>query len=422
MKEILQLIALIQRLLVSLALGALIGIEREKTQQLQKARDIAGIRTFMLISLMGSLSVYLSEFFTEWFAIVSLICFTLFFLMAYYFRYVTRKEVGLTTEFSAIVTYFIGIIAFCSKIEHAISVTIFVALILSFRIFLHQMVRKLNRKEFYDTLKFLIVAFVILPLLPNRFFGPLDAFNPYETWLIVVLVSGIGFLGYLLLKYVNSRHGIELTGLIGGIVASTPLVLTMASKSRSDEKSSIHYVYASVLSNSTMFFRILIIVFIITGHVSTPLLLSMALMSLVGIIWTIFFWKKKEQIGTKIDFKSPFTLGPAISFAVLYAAIIFLSKHAVTFLGASGIFATSILSGFANIDAIAITLSKLAQTGLDNKLVAIALCLAACSNTLVKIFISYFFGSKEFFRKIIGVFSMTFIVGAATALLVYFYM
>ncbi|MBN2422721.1 DUF4010 domain-containing protein [Candidatus Woesearchaeota archaeon] len=403
---------IIQRFLISLALGALIGIEREKTQQARKQRDIAGIRTFMIISLLGTITAYLSSIYSQWILIIGTLCFSLFILTGYYLSSVMKKDIGLTTELSAIVAFLIGVLVFVTPREIPIILTIAVTLILSFRIPLHHFVRQLKRKEFYDTIKFIIVAFVILPLLPNQYFGPYNAFNPYEIWLMVVFVSGISFVGYILMKYIGARQGIELTGLMGGLVSSTPVVTSMASKSRQKDIIVLKpFIFASVLASSTMFLRMLFEVSILNNELIPGLLLPLLSMSAIGYVWTIILWKEKKEVDTMINLESPFRLKPAITFGLIFGIIIFITKFAQSYLGATGIYITSFISGFADVDAVTISMSRFAQQGLSTKVAVISITLAACANTLTKLFIARFFGSKEFFRTISFVFGVMVFVG-----------
>jgi len=138
----------------------------------------------------------------------------------------------MTTELSTFVGFFIGILCYTGPLSLAILLAILTTLILSLKIIIHSYVRKLKIKEFYDGIKFLIIAFVILPLLPNQYIGPFEAFNPFEIWLMVVFVSGVGFGGYMLTKYFGVEKGIGLTGLLGLFASSTAVVTGMAQKSK----------------------------------------------------------------------------------------------------------------------------------------------------------------------------------------------
>ncbi|MBD3203397.1 DUF4010 domain-containing protein [Candidatus Woesearchaeota archaeon] len=412
---------LIQKFIVSLALGALIGIEREKTQQEQKIRDIAGIRTFMIITLMGTISAYLSSLYTESILIVIIPCFTLFILLGYYLSSTTKKEIGLTTELSAFTAFLIGVLIYVSPKEIPILLTIAVTLLLSFRFHLHYFVRQLKHKEFFDTIKFIIIAFVILPLLPDEYFGPFNAFNPHQIWLMVVFVSGLSYIGYVFMKFKGPKQGIELTGLLGGLVSSTPLVTSMASESKQKSKNINPFIFASILASSTMFLRMIVEVFILNSELIPLLLIPLISMASIGFVWVILLWNNKQDIDVDLELKSPFTLKPALTFGIIFGVIIFITKSAQTYFGSAGLYITSFLSGLADVDAVTISISNFAKQGLSKNIAVTAISLAAVANTLTKIFLAYFFGSKKFFKKTSFILGIMVVVGIMLTIFINLY-
>jgi uncharacterized membrane protein (DUF4010 family) len=186
----------------------------------------------------------------------------------------------------------------------------------------------------------------------------------------------------------------------------------MSSKTRSKQIKIIEpLVFASVLASSTMFLRVLFEVFVLNNELIPVLVIPLILMSAIGFVWVIMFWKSKEEVSAKIDLKSPFTLKPALTFGIIFAIIIFITKFAERYFGSSGIYVSSFLSGLADVDAVTISMSKFAKTEISNMVAINSIVIACIANTLTKLFISYFFGSKKFFKKISFILGLIILIG-----------
>ena len=227
--------ALLKSFLIALALGALIGLEREYAQFKGKYKSFAGIRTFPLIALCGALLAYLGKVVSVWVLVSGIIIFSGLIIAAYYSTSVKSKYHGITTALAALLAFIVGIICIYGDIILAVLIGIVVAILLYARNFLHHFAKKIKKEELVDTLKFAVIAFVILPFLPNKGYGPHDIFNPFVIWLMVVFISGISFAGYILMKWFGER-GIELAGVFGGLVSSTAVTTSFAHRSQKEKK------------------------------------------------------------------------------------------------------------------------------------------------------------------------------------------
>ena len=183
-------IALFKSIFVALALGALIGLEREYARYRKRGQIYAGIRTFPLIALFGALTAYFGDTISQWILVVGALLTGLLIIAAYFIasEKTTRQHTGATSEVAGFITFFIGVLSYYNEIQLASVIAIVMAILLYARSLLHNFARKIKREELVDTLKFAVVAFVILPFLPNKGYGPLGFFNPYLFWLIVVFV------------------------------------------------------------------------------------------------------------------------------------------------------------------------------------------------------------------------------------------
>jgi len=396
-----EFVDLLLKLLLSLGLGGLIGIEREKTHKGYPA----GIRTLALISLFGMLTSFITNLINNsWVMIVSIIIAFLVTAISYYVGIKNKRSFGLTNTVVILITFFIGLISYFEQYQYiAIAISIITTLILSEKKKLHSFVRNLKHKELEDALKFGIIAFVILPLLPNQTIDSLGVINPYNLWLMVVLILSISFAGYIASKFVGTNKGIYLSGILGGLVSSTAVSSSLSITSKKDKRLLNACITGITIASSIMFLRVLIEAFIINPQLGQQLLFPFSLSFLIGLLTSLYYLRKKK-VNAKEDLvtSSPFNILPALKFTLLLAIILIVSKLAITYLGDRGLYITSVFAGLVDTDAITLSTSTLVnegQVGLD--IGANVVMLACLTNTLVKLGITRLSGSKKLFRKML---------------------
>ncbi|AUB55222.1 hypothetical protein BK007_03790 [Methanobacterium subterraneum] len=404
---------LILKFLIALALGALIGIERERKKE---GAEFAGVRTFILIAILGTISAYLSQDF-PYFWIVSFA--GLVVLVGLSYLVTTRKndDVGITTEIAAFLTFVLGMLCFADEgMLLAPILAIIITTLLAIKPHLHQFAHRVSEKELINTLKFLIIAFVILPILPDEVMGPLAVFNPFQIWLMVVFISAISFTGYILMKIIGPERGLGVTGIVGGLVSSTAVATSMAARVKESGLLMKAAVFATVVASSMMFLRMLFEVSVINPTLLPKLSAPMMVMGVLGIILGIFVWRRTEvrQMDADLKLDNPFSLKPALIFGALFLAILFLSKIANIYLGSSGVYLASIISGVADVDAITISMALLAPDTISNNTAVTAITLAAISNTVFKFLITLFLGTRKFGRNIGIIFLVVILAGLIT--------
>ena len=432
-------------LLLSILTGALIGAEREIRIQKTKHYDFAGFRTFTLISLLGFLSGWLSLNYLRNETLIYLTIITISALSLIAYRAVNKvshKEINITSQIIALLSFIIGLIISLDLYQLAITLTIIIISILFLENALHTFAKKLKKNEIFATLKFAIISLIILPLLPNYNFGPLDIpylkslllnqntisqetllqlniFNPFEIWLFVVLISGISYIGYILLRLIGEK-GIILTGFLGGLMSSTALTSSFAIQSKTLSYISHPLAIGTIIACTTMFLRVIIEVLIINPSLLPGLLLFFSIISLLGYLGAIIlFHRKKLDHIHKPELKSPFALVPALKFALFFTLIILITKISTILFGEKGIIAIALLSGIADVDAITISLARLAAEGsISPQLAQIGIIIAAYANTLFKIGIAFYLGSKEYSRKVLYIFAPLLSFGILLALII----
>jgi len=401
---------ILTRLLLALALGAIVGAEREKNAKKYDHLTFGGIRTFMFISLLGSLSALLSKEYFEWFILPIFLGLIVFIGLSYYFavKLTNGKSIGLTGELAALLMFILGFLSFTEHVLLSIAVAIIITTFLYLKEWLHKFLGKISEIEIYSALMFGIVAFVVLPFLPNQTYGPFDVFNPYKIWLMIVLVSGMSFVGYILIKIFDSKKGIALTGFLGGIVSSTAVTINFSSKSKEEknEHTLRLLLFGVLIANTIMIIRVLIIVFIINRALLEVLILPMLIMTLVASICSAYLWfTRKKLAGSQkadVHHDSPLNIKTALKFGILFGAILFVIKIAQVYFGKTGIYIASIVSGFVDVDAISLSVSNMAGANITLKIAATAITLAVMSNLIIKAAYASFFGSKKF-RNDIGI-------------------
>lgn len=418
------IITLAQTFLISLAIGSLIGLEREHSHT-GKER-FGGLRTFIFISLFGTLSAMLAEIYTYLILITAFLGIILIICFSYIATVYLERNVGIVNETASLITFILGVMCYMKEFQQfAIILAILVTTLLATKRITHEFAHKLKDVEVLDTLKFAVIALVVLPLLSPynseiNLYGPLTL-NPYEIWLMVVFIAGISFVGYILMKFFGAEKGIGITGIIGGLFSSTAVTTTMAGKIRENNLLLKACVFATIISSAVMFMRILVVVAIINNTLLPYVLVPLLAMAITGGLLAFMVWRKRARIKTEmaeIELKSPFSIIPALKFGIFFATVLLVAKAANIYFGETGIYAASIFSGLADVDAITLSMATMSGKGLIETGTAVtAITLAAMSNTMVKFAIAYLFGTHEFGKWIGVIFGAMILVGAAVLLI-----
>lgn len=414
-------LALFFKLGTAFVLGGLIGLEREHYKQTRKQISFAGIRTFALIGLFGALTQVLGTTYESLLWVFS-IGFFILVILAYLNTSLRNREVGATTEIASLIVFINGFLCGLEKYILATALTLLVLITLHLKNPLHRWAKRIKEKELISTIEFMVVAFIILPLLPNQGYGPWEIFNPYLIWLMVVFILGISFLSYIAIKAIGPKRGLGVSGFLGGLLSSTALTMSLSEQSKLNRKIINPYVLAVVIASSAMFFRILFEVLVLNRDLISHLIIPLATMGLVGILGTIFFWRKKEKHPEiqkeAFNLASPFKLKPALKFGAFFALILFASRASSEYFGSEGVYLTSFLAGLVDVDAITISMANLARNSLNHSVAVTGITLAAMTNTLAKGGIFLIFGNRKVGKNIALVFVLMTLAGAISLLFI----
>ena len=387
-------------LAVAFAAGVLVGGEREQAHA-DRQGDFGGIRTFPLVALLGALGALVSGD-HGWVLAAFLVGVIALLVLS---RTNTKDaDPGVTSEVAALVTFALGALAGSEKfLDHSSRLLLVIGLsavtmaLLAVKRPLHGFIARVSRDDAYATAKFVVLALVALPLLPNRAYGPLEVLNPYKIGLFVVLVAAVGFAGYVAARLVGSGRGLLLVGLIGGLVSSTAVTVTLSGRAKGEPKLVPPACVAILAACSAMFARVLVVVgiadFALFPKLAAPLG-AMALTSAGIAIVMVRGASGKSKTSDGVSFKNPFELKSALAFGLLYALILFIAKAASVYVGPSGLYASALVSGLADVDAITLSLTELHRAGTTSSVAVTGIVLAVATNTLVKAAIAALVGGR----------------------------
>lgn len=353
--------ALLTAIVVSACLGALIGLIRQWSEQRSSAQaDFGGVRTFTLWGLIGCLGAYVSQNKVGAALPVVLILISAQFI-AVNLRDTREGRPGNTSFAAMLITCLIGGLVQWGQMQAAALLAALTMVTLGSKKPLHAWTQNFTQDDIRATLQFAAITGVILPLVPNRAMGPYDAFNPFSTWLMVVLISGIGFAGYILMRLLGTQAGITLTGIAGGLASSTATTLTFSRRSKEDPDRSRSYALAVVLACTVMPGRVLFVVGLINQELFRALFVPVVATAVPGLVysgWNWFVQRKAEHSVDTPDLRNPLSLKTAVKFAILYAVFAFLVKAAMQTSWKDSLLPLSFLSGLTDMDAIALLMAN----------------------------------------------------------------
>jgi uncharacterized membrane protein (DUF4010 family) len=390
---------------MALLMGLLIGLEREHSVGEDESL-FAGFRTFPIIVLTGYLCGLLTQAGFIW-ALPVALAGTCAIAVTFYAARAGGPHRGATTEFVGILAFILGALTALGFPIPAATFAVVTTLLLSFKAPLHHFAEKIQKEELYAILKFGIVSVIVLPLLPNRAYGPFNVLNPRLIWSMVVLISAVSMIGYLLMHWLGARQGVAVTGLLGGLASSTALTFDLAHRARAaGEGLAKCFALGIVIASTVMFPRQLLLAFVIDPRLAYALILPMAIPIAAGTIAGLFLWKQKGPMQEAAhEVKNPMDLGSAIKYGLFFAVVLFVSRVAYQYYGASGMYAAGAVAGLADVDAFTISAAGLARQGvLAQGTAGASILVAGAVNTLVKGVIAAVLGGPELRRVILPIF------------------
>jgi uncharacterized membrane protein (DUF4010 family) len=393
--------------------GLLIGLEREQSAPEHRETEsfLGGARTYPLVALTGALATLLGRHFGAPVVVAAFASVGVFLAVAYVDVVRRGADRGITSEVAFFIAFLLGALAVSSdiipqggrRIFTVLGAAVAVTVLLSAKPVLQPLMRRVSREDVVSVLKFLIVAVLLVPWLPDRDFGPLGALNLRTIGWMMLLVAGVSFVGYAATRLLGPERGLTVTGFVGGLVSSTAVTLAMSSRARVDKAVERPAALAVVLASSIVFLRILVVVAVVNMGLAGRLAIPLGAMAVAGLGACAVLYRRatNETTGEPLHLKNPVSLSSALEFALLFAAVLAGSKAAAHYLGTAGVYGAALLAGTTDMDAIALSMADLGGKGVDLPVAATAVVLAGMSNTLVKGVMAIVLGSWGYARIVL---------------------
>ena len=395
-------LAPLPRYVVALAIGLLMGLERERNPAAK-----AGLRTFALTALLAVLTAHLATVLGEpWLIAAGMLLVGAMMIAAYMHTPAQADgDPGTTTVAALLLCYGLGVLVWQNEIQLAVMLGIAATMLLYFKPELSGISQKLSRRDLLSVLQFSVLALIILPLLPNRNYGPYGALNPYQIWWMVVLIAGVGLAGYAALRLVGQQRGSVMLGLLGGLVSSTATTLSFSRHARANRALIPTAVTVIMLANLVVLARLGVLAAVLAPAV-LPQLLPVLLGGLVvGGLGAAYGVRKLRPQGDPpaLEMSNPTELRTALGFGLMYGIVLLAAAWLSDWLGTSGLYGVALVSGLTDVDAI--TLSSLRLHNLDKLSAAVVvnvITLALLANLGFKSILALSIGGWEMARHAVA--------------------
>ncbi len=333
------------------------------------------------------------------------------------------KEPGLTSELAALVTFGLGALAATPEIlpdaqRHLLvaAVAAITMALLAMKAPLHGFITRVSTDDIYATAKFVVLALVLLPLLPNRTYGPLDVINPWKIGVMIALVAGVSFAGYVVARLVGAERGLLLTGILGGLVSSTAVALTFSARAKEAPTLTPLCAVAIVAGSTTMFPRILVVISLVDPALLAGLAAPLGAMTITGYVVAALLYRREStrlKSGAELSLRNPFELKKAVQFGLAFGLTLFIAKAAQVYFGRGGLLLSSALAGLTDVDAITLSLAELHRPagGIGLATATAGIALAAIANTIFKAGIALVAGGRELGLRVGAAFLITLAAG-----------
>jgi uncharacterized membrane protein (DUF4010 family) len=398
-----------QQLGIAVGLGLLVGLQRESA-----ASKLAGVRTFPLVTVLGTVSALLAQSLGGWIVAAGLVALS---ILIYVSKTIEINngdpDPGITTEVAILLMFGVGSYLVVGYKEVAIAIGGGTAVLLHFKGQLHGIVSKLADSDLKAIMQFALLSLVILPVLPDRTYGPYSVLNPHQIWLMIVLIVGINLSGYIIYKFLGNSAGVLLGGILGGLISSTATTVSYSKRTAQAPEASRLAAVVILISSTIVFARLLLEVATVAPvflPVAGPpiLVLFLLLAALSAVYW---LWDRKEQNDMPSQ-GNPTELKSALFFGLIYAAVLLAVAVAKDLFGNRGLYIVAGISGLTDVDAITLSTSQLVNSGrLDAgdgwKLIIIA----ALSNMIFKAGTIAALGHRQLMKKIALFYGLTLVSG-----------
>jgi uncharacterized membrane protein (DUF4010 family) len=389
------------RLLVAALGGLAVGVEREWSARADGGvQRFAGVRTFLLLGLVSGIAAQLVASGAAVAGSILLGGAALLAVAAFTVR-ALRGDPEATTEVAALVVLGSGWLSGSGHIVLGSALAALTALVLAEKTWMHGAVKRLRSEEIAAGARFAVLALVVLPILPAGPFGPAPGIRPQELWVLVLIVSGIGFIGYTAVRWAGPEKGWGLAGLLGGLISSTGVTLSFSRESRSEAAPGGPLAVGVVAACSLVPFRVAILASLLSPEIGRAVLPLLSLPMAAGLAAILFLRRRSTEPATTTGPGNPLRLLSALQLALAFQVVLYAVDAAKTAFGSQGLLLSSALAGLADVDALIYSMYKLGQGPSEALLAARALAIGVLANTLLKLALAVTVG-KGPFRRLAG--------------------
>lgn len=415
---------------LALAVGGALGLERERHARTERRPSFGGARTFPLVCLWGALSALLARELGGAVLVAGSLALAALVGLSHWKTNSTDGEpqLGLTSEFSALIVFALGGlpfvelpgVPFAQRMLVSAALGTAVMALLTLRDPIHAFAERISYEDLLAAVRFALVALVALPLLPDRAWDPYAALNPFKIGVVVVLIAGISFVGYVAVRLYGARKGLAVTAIAGGLVSSTAVTLTFAARAKERPQMKDVCVLAVSLASTILFARVLVEIAAVRPVLVGPAAVPLGGMLAAAALGCLLLWRRMPAArgaGEPGELHNPFRLRTAVRLGLVYAAVRLLVALTWDHFGSEGLLLSAAVSGLADVDAITLSVAQMHGEGLASELAVRAIALATISNTLVKVALCASLGSPALALGVGRVLGPAAAVGAALAFL-----
>lgn len=388
------------KILLTLFLSSLIGLEREEHKAAAGRYVFGGVRTYPLIGLLGYALALLPSA-DLWPMTIGFAVIASFVWLSYQHKLQRAEVVGVTTELSALTTYVVGALVSLGHFWIAATLGVLSVLLLELKLFLEGLSKRIPAQEIFTFTKFLLLTVVILPIVPNQNFGPYQI-NPFRTWLVVVAVSAISYGSYLLEIFTKGKGGLVLSALLGGAYSSTLATVVLAKRAKDTPGAASLFAGGILMASGVMYLRLVVLVWIFNGALAAMIAAPFLLLALVGlgVGWA---WSRRrdqsEELKKEYVPRNPLELWSALLFGGIFIGMLVLTRIAMVHLGRGGVYGLAAVMGLTDVDPFVLSLTQSAGAVTTLTVAAAGMVVASASNNAMKGLYAFGFADRETGRQ-----------------------
>lgn len=417
--------AVVKSIVIALLLGFMVGMQRTLSYMPKDGRNFAGSRTFSLIALIGYLSGLLGES-IDGFIFASAAVIGLLVGISYYLKVTRFHRTGMTTQFAAVVAFFLGLMIHAGLQNYAIFIAVLMVILLEIKPQLREFQSHISQTDINAAILLLAMSFIVLPVLPDEMIGPYALFNPYKTWLMAVIIAAISFVGYAAIKLVGQKRGIFITGAAGGLVSSTGVAISLSKMFSRQYDLINNYAGGVAVACTFMYLRVLLEAAVIHPALAKAILPAFLAAAGVGLLFSYYLYTHARSADIRLEdqalAKNPLQLSEAVKFGLLFGVIYGAIAFTRGRFGDVGVYIVSFISGITDVDAVTLSLSGLAKDGKVEIATAMyGIVIASVTNSLVKLGIVFWIGGAKLGWRVAQFFILTLGVMGGALYLTEFY-